>query len=174
MMERRVIFQKIGALLCLLLFLGSGCGYRFSGEDAPFGIQTLHVPILQNRTGETGIETIFTDDLIYEFTRNGAMRLRDAESAGAVLTGEIDRVSFKTISHKGYQVALERRVEVSMSLVLRDRNGKVLWAEEGISSQEEYPVSEDKLTTEYNRREAIKRISDRLAENVYNRLATDF
>ena len=43
-----------------------------------------------------------------------------------------------------------------------------------LSDNEAYPVSDNKQTTERNKRVAIEILSKRLAETIYNRLTDDF
>ena len=76
--------QNIGMIFLLCLFF-SCCGYRFTGSgNFPTGIRSIFVAILENRTSETGVENIFTNDLIYEFTSNSKVVLmsRDISSPG--------------------------------------------------------------------------------------------
>lgn len=167
----------IPVLLGALLLCGA-CGYRFAGQgDLPSPIRRIHIPLLANRSGITGIETTFTNDLIYEFTRTSrpSARLAGTEAdADAVLGGTIGPITIKTITHRGHQVALERRVTVNLSVAIRSSDGTVLWSVDDLTDNEAYPVSEDKLATEHNRREAIVEISQRMAETVYNGFTTDF
>ncbi len=175
-MER---FRGCLALLLLWAPLVCGaCGYRFAGQgELPSGIQRLYLPLLENRSGITGIETIFTNDLVYEFTRASrasARLVKAGDAADARLTGSIGPIAVKTITHRGHQVALERRVTATLSVTIASPDGTVLWSVEKLTDNEAYPVSEDKLATEHNRREAIIEISRRMAETVYNGFTTDF
>lgn len=164
----------------LIIFLLSGffsaCGYRFTGTgNFPAGVGNIYVTILENRTSETGVENIFTDDLIYEFTKNDKDALAHSrDKADAILAGVIESLWIETISHKGTHTSRERRVKVSVSLNLTDPNGRIIWYRKGISANEAYEVVADKLATEQNKRLAISALSKRLAERVYNSLTDDF
>jgi outer membrane lipopolysaccharide assembly protein LptE/RlpB len=164
-------------LLGILILCGA-CGYRFAGQgDLPSSIRRIQIPLLTNQSGITGIETTFTNDLIYEFTRTSraSARLVGAEAeADAVLKGRIGPIAVRTITHRGHQVALERRVTVSLSVTIVSLEGTVIWSVEDLTDHEAYPVSEDTLATEHNRREAIIEISQRMAETVYNGFTTNF
>jgi len=159
--------------LCLLSLFFSACGYRFTGRGGlPQGIKTVYIPMLENRTSETGAENIFTNDLIYEFTKNSEAASKD--KADAYLSGTIKSMSIDTISHRGTHTSLERRVKITLDLKLTDADGKVVWVAKDISENEEYDVMSDKLNTEQNRLDAISALSKRLAEKVHNRLTEDF
>ncbi len=154
------------------------CGYRFAGQgELPSSVQRIDIPLLENRSGVTGIETVFTNDLIYEFTRASrasAQLARSGAEADAELTGVIGPITIKTITHRGQQVALERRVTATLSATIVSSNGTVLWSVEKLTDNEAYIVSGDKLATEHNRQEALLQISQRMAETIYNGFTTDF
>ncbi|MBW2568167.1 MAG: hypothetical protein JRD93_01845 [Deltaproteobacteria bacterium] len=166
------IIWIIFAILWFLAFF-SACGYKFTGGGSlPHGIKTVYIVMLENHTSETGAENIFTNDLIYEFTKNNAVASKD--QADAYLSGVIKSMSIETISHAGTQTSLERRVKMAVDLKLTDTNGKVIWIGKDVSEDKEYDVISDKLATEQNRRDAISALSKRLAEKVHNRLTEDF
>ena len=98
-----------------MLFIGvffSACGYRFSGSgNLPSGVQTVFIEVLKNRTVETGYENTVTNDLIYEFTRNGRVVEKRRDNTDAILTGVIESEHVRTISRQGQLAPLERRVQ---------------------------------------------------------------
>ncbi len=140
----------------------------------PEGIKSLSIKMLKNRTSETGAENIFTNDLIYEITSFGKVVLTKEDSADGILTGVIESMRIHAISHRDSYTSLERRVIVTLNLKLTDQTGRVIWSAKDFSVSEDYIVSSDKQATERNRREAIKTLSKRFAEKVYNRLTDDF
>jgi outer membrane lipopolysaccharide assembly protein LptE/RlpB len=158
----------------LAVVLITGCGYRFSGSGAlPKDVKQVFVSMLENHTEETGIESIFTNDLIYEFSRSGTFA-KGKNQADAHLTGVIDSVTKGTISRIGTNTSQERRVSLIVSFRLTGRDGGILWSAKGMSENETYLVEKDKETTERNRRVAIERLSKRMAEKVYHRLTDNF
>ncbi len=163
-------------LIVLLFFLFSSCGYHFTGGgDFPGDVNSVFVQFFKNRTSETGIENIITNDLIYEITRMKKVSLVSEKKADAILSGVVDSMSIGTIAYQGVRSSLERRVVITVTLTLKDRDGKVLWSRKGISENEEYDVmASDKYTTETNRREAIKTLSKRLSEKIYSSLTDRF
>jgi outer membrane lipopolysaccharide assembly protein LptE/RlpB len=168
--------KKIYCLVFLGLFISlTACGYRFrGGGNLPGGIKTVSVKIFENNTSETGIENIFTNDFIYEITRNKAAVLTDPGDSEAEISGTLTRMSIETISHEGINVANERRVTVYLDLLLTKSDGEILHAVDNISEYEDYAVAGDKLATEKNRRDAIIKLSKRLSEKVYGRLTDNF
>jgi len=156
--------------ICCVLF--SACGYRFVGSGSfPGDVKKVHVDILENSTSETGAENIFTNALRYEFIRQKTNA--DKETADGFLSGEIRSLSYKTITHKRRHTSTERRVDVKVALELKDRSGDILWSKV-VSAREAYDVMADKLSTEQNRKQAISKLSERLAENAYHSLTDNF
>ncbi len=167
--------KKYSWTIILLGIIFSACGYRFAGEgNLPSNVKSIFIKIFENRTGETGVESIFTNDLIYEFTRDRKVVLRSSDKADAILTGVIKSMRIKTVSRENLQTPLERRVQFAVDLKLTDPNGSVIWSVNGVSANEEYNVAPDKHVTEQNRRVATAALSKRLAEKVYNDLTADF
>ncbi len=169
------IKEKYAWAIILLLLFFSACGYRFAGSGSlPSGITSISVKMFKNRSAETGVENIITNDLIYEFIRHGQAVLTEQDKADAVLAGVIVSISSRTISHKGEYTSNERRVEFKVDLQLTDKSGGVIWSAKNVSDNEAYKVSSTKQVTERNKKVAIKKLSKRLAENIYNSLTADF
>jgi len=167
--------KKYAWTIILLGFLFSACGYQFTGGGSlPSGITSVSVEMFQNRTAETGVETIITNDLIYEFTRREQVVVTGSDKADAILTGVIRSISERTISHTGEYTSNERRVEVKVDLKLTGRSGGVIWSSKSVSEDEAYTVMSEKQSTERKKREAIKRLSKRLSETIFNDLTADF
>ena len=155
----------------------SACGYQFAGQgDLPGGIQSVTIQVLENRSSETGIEIPITNALINELDRRRRGSVVNKGKADAVLSGTIDSIVWETISRRGINTASERRVTATLSLALTDVSGGVLWKKSGLSAAEAYEVSEDgnKSITEDNRRQAIRDLSEQMAEYVYRRLIDNF
>ena len=169
-----VIKKYAWALILLGSFL-SACGYRFAGGGSlPSGITSISVEMFENRTGETGVENIITNELIYEFTRHEQVVVTGSDTADAILTGVVQSISERAISHTGEYTSNERRVELKLDLQLTDRTGGIIRSAKAISGNEAYKVSSTKQGTELNKKVAIKTLSKRLAENIFNRLTVDF
>lgn len=170
-----IIHRKTVETILLLGLLMAGCGYHFAGAGSlPGDIKSISVSMLENRTAETGVESIFTNDIIYEITRAKKVRLTSPDQADATLTGTIASIRTSTISRSGQHTSNEKRIIVTVALKLANQDGQTIWAAESISANEEYQVAADKQATEQNRRDAVAELSKRLAENIYNRLTSDF
>jgi len=155
----------------VLVMMIWGCGYRFTrGGVFQFSIKDIFVPVFENKTSETGIENMITNDFIFELTRSSKVDVVEKETADAFLWGVITSVSTQTVSRSGRQTPLERRVKMLLDLRLTNQQGKVLWATRGFSDDETYEVVRDKFTTEKNKANAIKTLSKRMAEMIQYQL----
>ena len=160
-------------LLLVGVILG-GCGYRLTGDRDPvIDVRTVHIPPLVNTTTKVGIETLFTNELIFEVNRHGYAELVGREKAQAVLEGDIRDLRTGSISRRSITTTLERRVSVTMDLRLKDRKGRVLW-QSSLSDSSEYTVLADKTSTEGNLRRALAVIARRLAEKFHYRFTATF
>ncbi|MGD9022906.1 MAG: LPS assembly lipoprotein LptE [Deltaproteobacteria bacterium] len=168
------------SLAILVLFISvviSACGYQFAGGGlkAPGGVGTIAITVLENRTSESGIERVFTNDLAYEFTRSKVLGVVEKDVADAVLSGVIRNMREESISHTASFASDERRVTVTLSLTLKSQGGAVLWSDSELSDREAFEVfPNDKMATERSKRAALETISERLAEKAHNRILTGF
>jgi outer membrane lipopolysaccharide assembly protein LptE/RlpB len=167
---------RLIALILLIVALIGSCGYRFAQEGGfPGDTQRLFVKVLENKTQETGVESIVTVALLNELTLRKTNQLANGlDDADVILSGEVNQVSFRTISQSKPDVADERRVTVSVDLKLTKKDGLVVWAANGLSDFEEYFVETDTQQTDANRRDAIRVLSKRIAERAVNRFSDDF
>ena len=162
-------------LICLLAVLNA-CGYRFAGGGSlPGGIQRLYVPTLENRSAETGIETIVTNALVEEVSRNQDRLAATAEAADGILVGTVTRIATTTVSRSGERAAAERRVEIQVNLRLENAAAQEIRRIDQLRANSVYDVIDgDDAATEANRQEALAEAAQTLAEKVYQRLTEDF
>ena len=161
----------------MTLLVIAACGYRFPGTETkmPGGVTSIYIENFDNRTVELAIENVFTSSFITIFRqRNKNLIAKEPQAAQAVFKGVVASESISTIVTTRAQTAQERRITMGLNLKLVDQKGRVLWAADGVSDNEAYPVSVDNAQTEANKRAAIGTISDRIAQRVYSQLTADF
>lgn len=168
--------SKVCLIIVLLVTMCEACGYRFAGQGGfPGDTERLFVTVLENKTQETGVESIITAALLSELTLRKTHRLTGGlADADVVLSGTVKHVNISTISVSESTVANQRRVTVTVALKLRKTDGSTVWSRENISDYEAYLVDVNPEITDANRRNAIRKLSKRIAEQVVNRFSDDF
>jgi hypothetical protein len=166
----------VGAVIALTLVLLS-CGYRFAGQGSlPADVTLVFIPIFENRTSETGVESIFTNDLIFQFTRNRKESIApDLASADGVLRGTVESLVINNVARSSLSTATERRVTGVLRLQMESLGGNVLWSSGNIVESMVYSVVDDnKTATDRNKSDAIAVVSKKIAESAFDRLTDDF
>ena len=137
-------------ILCVLAGLAlfvSGCAYHFglAERKLPGGYSQLAIPVFKNKSGEVGIEPIFTNALIRRFARSQVANVTDRDSAPVTLEGTILKVdtvqgalqdsnSLHTLPTNAVLVTQYRLVVQTKLTVRRKSDDKILW--EGTFSNE--------------------------------------
>ncbi len=168
-------WQRTSAVILVLLI--AGCGYHFTGSGSlPAGVSRVFITIFENRSAETGVESTFTNDLIYEFTTNRLESLaQERSSADGILTGTIVSLNVENISRTTVSTAVERRVTGTLNLRLESPDGRILWSSGNVVERKAYAVVDgNKTATNQNKSDAILELSRRLAESAFDRLTDDF
>jgi len=166
--------RRLVAVLALLL---AGCGYHFAGSGSfPAGVSRVFIPMLENRSADTGAESVFTNDLIFEFTRNRPESLaQERSTADGILTGTIVALAVENISRSTVSTGVERRVTGILNLRLESPDGRILWSSGNIVERQTYGVVDgNKTATDLNRSAATAAVSQKIAESAFNRLTDDF
>jgi outer membrane lipopolysaccharide assembly protein LptE/RlpB len=168
--------SKFSAIILLIVWLCGACGYRFEEQGGfPGDTERLFVKVLENKTQETGVESIVTEALLNELTLRKTNQLASGiDDADVVLSGVVNLVTINTVSVSKPDVADERRVNVTVDLILTQKDDSIVWAANGLSDFEEYFVDTDTEQTDANRRDAIRVLSQRIAERAVNRFSDDF
>jgi len=138
-------------------------------------INRLFISLFENRSTETGIDILLTDDLKNEFIHKYGGTLSEKEHAAAILSGSITGIRTWTVSRTGALTSQERRISITVDVKLKDAAGKTLRSATGVSADETYAVvSGDKQATDKNKQNAILLLSKQIAEAVFYRLTEDF
>lgn len=140
----------------------------------PGDAKTIAVTVFTNRSLESGLETTVTNAMIDELTRRRQDMVVPADQADVILSGTIDGLTTETLSRSAALTAVERRLVITASMTLRDRDGNVLWQGRRLRAEQAYPVSRNRAATETSRRLAIGQVAQRMAEYVYERLTDAF
>ena len=154
-----------------------GCGYHLAGtgSQAPGNINSVAVEVLDNKTAEVGIETIFTNALLNEFILWKRLSVKSSNEADAILGGSIAYIRIQQFSHVTSTQTLQSRVIITLSLSLtRVDTDEILWQNKNLTYYDEYVETGNALETDRLRREAISRIATFLAQKVHLNIFEEF
>jgi outer membrane lipopolysaccharide assembly protein LptE/RlpB len=143
---RASVLKSIFLLAALAL---SGCGYHTSNSAAvqlPAGIQTVAIPVFENKTQSYRAEQVLSEAVVREFISQGRCKIvpSDDGSADAVLHGT---VTGSTLSPLTFDQQTGRAststVQITVAVKLVDKHGKTLFDNPRYSFREVYQVSRD-------------------------------
>lgn len=185
-----------------LTLLTGACGYRFTGSHTglPADVRTVFVETFVNRTREVGLEDRLAAALRRELAGRESPRLVERfEDADAVLSGVLRHYGVGGASVNRFDQALEWEARMDVEATLRRRQSKeVLWPRRVMRLREVYvaargavvPTSSgfsrgtldvgdvgrltDARLAEDSRRGARKRLLERFARSIRERMAEGF
>jgi outer membrane lipopolysaccharide assembly protein LptE/RlpB len=135
------------AALAVLVLLSTGCGYHTAGKAnlLPSDLRTLAVPAFVNQTQTYKIEQLLTAAVVQEFSTRTTYRVvTQPDSADAVLRGTVLTTSTTPLTYDSKTGrAASVLVIVSMSVSLKDKQGKVLYQNPSYVFREQYQVSQE-------------------------------
>ena len=132
-------------LLCsLLLVLTPGCGYRLAGKATaiPANIDSVAIPIFDNKTTKYRLEQRLTSAVVDEFVARTRYRIvPEPSQAKAVLTGEVIEFNSTPVIFAGGAGATFL-VTVRMRVLMKDTTtNKLLFENSNFYFREEFEIS---------------------------------
>jgi len=164
------------SVLLLAAALGA-CGYNFRGRqnNLPSDVRTIAIPMFKNNTGELRIESTFTGEVIFQFTRSQMVRVVSEDQADAILRGEIMAVEIEDVAYSATETSRQRRVKITVKADLtRRRDGQVLWQDRRLIQRRTYLVSSDAMTTDTAKATAITELAKAMAQTLHDRVFENF
>jgi len=153
----------------------SGCGYRLEGGGYIHpGVSRVGVEMFENNSGQTRAGIDFTNELIRKIQEKTDTQVVAPDKATRRIKGVINAVTFSTLSRSSTQNVTERRVRAVVDVQLVDQDSKVLWSVSNFSATESYFVAADTIDDDANIYEAIRVISERVADRIISQMAADF
>jgi hypothetical protein len=149
-------FPLLGALAVALAF--GGCGYSLRTSMPP-GINSIHVPVLENRTPEPAIEDFITQALTQAVVQSGRVRIAaNAREADAILQGSIVEYRLVALSFDRSANVTSYRLIIGLALTFKDlKQNKVLWKQDRIEERADFLVAGQVTQTLAREEEAVQR-----------------
>ena len=164
----------VTAIIITLVFLAS-CGYHFEGGGyLNDDVSSVAVLFFKNNSSETGAGITFTNALVEEISSKSDTVVVEESAANVVIEAQIKSINFAILSRSTTESVIERRVTSVVDVKMKDKQGEVLWYVKDFSTSEDYTVSDDAITDETNKREAIDEVAQRCAEQLVSKMLTNF
>jgi len=165
------------AALAALVLLSTGCGYHTAGKAnlLPSDLRTLAVPAFVNQTQTYKIEQLLTAAVIQEFSTRTTYRVVTQPDADAVLRGTVLTTSTTPLTYDSKTGrAASVLVIVSMSVSLKDKQGKVLYQNPSYVFREQYQVSQELSSFFEEDSPAFQRLSREFARTLVSNVLEAF
>ena len=171
--------KALQAVCLTLLAAGASCGYHIAGHTAqiPENVRTIAVPAFINQTRTYRIEQLLTSSVVSEFTTRTHYRILNnpTEAADATLRGTVLSASSTPLTYNSSTgQAASVLVVVSMSVLLTQRDGKVLYQNPAYLFREQYEVSQDLTSFFQEDSPAFQRLSRDFAQTLVSNILEGF
>ena len=169
--------RYLALALILSLALLSACGYSFRGKqnNLPSDVRSIAIPVFKNHTGEVRIESIFTDAVIFQFTRSQMLRVMNKGEADSELDGTIRAVEIEDVAYTADETSAQRRVKITVAAkLIRRSDGRVLWQDKKLVQRRNYSVGSTPQATDSNKQAAIEKLAETMAQTLHDRVFENF
>lgn len=163
------------SLFCTLvvLMLANSCGYEMVREKGISGgdVASIYISVFKNSTYEPHASLYVTNAFSKELLSTNLFTI-NKDRSDAYLQGNIKKITTSPTSLSGGGVVIEKWISVDLELALYRKNGTFMrrWQ---LSDTETYRV-DDIAAEDYNKREALQRLSSRLARRFSAVLLVDY
>lgn len=165
-------------VIILLPLFYCGCGYHFSpgGEHIDKNIRTVFVENFKNQTSEASIENYIRNAIINAFRKRSRFDLADSKkTSDAYISGSVNRSDISHLSYTSTDVAKEDKVNLVLKITFKKTgNNEIIWTNSNFTGEEAFLVNSDPNRTERNRKNALKKLADDMAERAYRNIMSGF
>jgi hypothetical protein len=166
-------FLLRACLVILALFISSSCGYQLISEKGIYGgeISSVYVPIFKNKTFEPHASLYVTDAFTKELLSIGLFQVNKDDSDGYI-EGTIRSVLITPSTMSGVGLVVEKSIRVDVDLSLFKGNGAFIkrWS----LFETEIYRTDDVNSEDYNKRDALTRLSERMARKFTSVMLMDY
>lgn len=156
--------------LSLSLLVALSCGYySLKGSLAPH-LNTVAVPLFDNRTPEFGITETLTDAVTQEFVRDGSLKLTDQGNADVLVEGAIVSISDRAGAFDQQETVENINVYISVRVVVTDQvKNQTMW-DERITQFGTY----DPTLGPSGRQDAYDEAFDKISQEILNKTVSNW
>lgn len=160
-------------VMAMVLLMLASCGYQLVREKGIYNgeLQSIRVSIFKNKTFEPHISQYVTDSFSKELLSTGLFTL-NKEGADGYLDGTITSIATPLYSSNITGIVVEKTVNLGLELALYKTNGQFVkrWT---LWDTEPYRVDNPNYE-EFNKHDAVKRLSARMARRFISLLFVEY
>ncbi len=158
-----------------------GCGYA-TRSTLPTTFKTISVPTFANKveiqtagpeykTYYPGLEIKITNAIVDRFVYDGNLRISKEDVADLVLEGELIDYLRQPLRYSASDEIEEYRLSLIVNLVLKDKEGNIVWGENNFIGDTTYRITGPLAKTEAG---ALDAAVEDLARRIVNRTVEDW
>jgi len=111
----------LSIILIIIFGLTAGCAYYSVKGSLPSYLNTVAVPLFENRTSEFSVAENLTDTLIDEFTRDGSLRIDDQATADVIIEGAITSINERAGAFDAQETVEDIKIYFSVQVTCTDQ-----------------------------------------------------
>jgi hypothetical protein len=168
---------KRGVLFFFALWMLAGCGYHFSGAGgaALAHLHTFSIDVFLNKTNEAYAGNVFRNAFINRFIQAGRFkRATKSEETDFTCRGTINSILTSPLSYNAANLASEERMTATLEIICEEREtGRIIWENRDFTGTGDYRFV-GAASAEKNRKNALLKLADDMAERAYSLMMSDF
>lgn len=145
--------------ILLLIFIFTGCfNYSFTGGGLP-GINSIAIPIADDKTNEFQLREKVTNSLIDKFMQDGNLKIENINTSDSILRCSIQSISDRSATIDRNEVASQFELNINVSIILEDRKTGRTIIRKSVRGQSNYADLSE-------RNQAIEEAIDKLTSDI--------
>jgi len=158
-------FKNIFWILFILMLMYGKCGFYSLSGSLPSHLNTIAVPLFENKTAEFGISEEMTDAVIDEFTKDGSLKLSDRSGSDVLLEGSIIRIDDRAGAFTRQEQVQDLKIYLTVKVKCTDQVKRLSMWDERITQFGTY----DPSTGADGRLDAISEAVEKISEEILNK-----
>ena len=164
-------YRSLSALLVLSgMFFVLSCAYYSLKGSLPPHLNTVAVPLFDNRTPEFGITETLTDAVIEEFIRDGSLKIADRSAADVLITGSIVSVNDRAGAFDQQEAVQDIKVYVTVRVECTDQVKRQTMWDERITQFGSYDPAEGPG----GRNDAYEQAFEKISQEILNKTVSNW
>lgn len=172
---RRALRSTVVALALVLAGVTGGCGaYSFSGATIPSHIETIAIPIVDDRSTSpfTTLDRDLTDLLVDRFVNQTRLSLTTNEAdADALLDVRIQRYTNEPTTVRGDERASVNRISLNVQVEYVDQVNDESFVSRSFTTNSDYDPVEEGIEGE---EDAVQRAISNLADDIFTEATSNW